>query len=148
MPQFPSFVAALVALLLVSFGASSAETPAAPVTLKPAVTVEDARIRLGDLFLGVDRNADVVVAAAPTPGERITLNANFLLRVAQAYKLNWRPMSNLDRVTVMRSSQLLERHRIEALLREQLAKEGMTGDLDIELEARPNEIQLPSDAED
>lgn len=135
-------IAACALLAAEAFGAEQ------PVVLKPSVTVEDTRIRLGDLFTGVDRHADAVIAAAPAPGERVTLNANLLLRVAQAYKLGWRPMSNLDRVTVMRSSQVLERHRVEAMIRDQLAKEGLAGDLDIELEARPNEIHLPADAEE
>jgi len=155
MHHVPSLLAALVALVLLAADANGAdpapaqaEAPAAPVMLNHSVTVEDSRIRLGDLFSGLDRNADAAVAAAPTPGERVTLNAAWLGRVAQAYKLSWRPMSNLDRVVVLRSSQVLERHRVEAMIRDQLAKQGMSGDLDIDLDARPNEIHLPADAEE
>ncbi len=144
-----SIVSALAALALLVADAYGADpAPAQPVTLKPAVTVEDARIRLGDLFSGLEQHADAVVGAAPTPGERVTLNANWLARIAQAYKLGWRPMSKLDRVTVLRSSQVLEGYRIEAMVRDQLTKEGLSGDLDIDLDHRPNEIHLPADAEE
>ncbi|MCK6453364.1 MAG: flagellar basal body P-ring formation chaperone FlgA [Alphaproteobacteria bacterium] len=142
-----AFALAVCALLAAeALGADPA--PAQPVTLNPTVTVEDARIRLGDLFAGIEHHGDAVVASAPAPGERVTLGAAWLARIAQAYKLGWRPMSSLERVTVLRSSQVLQGHRIEAMVRDQLAKEALNGDIDVELDQRPNEIHLPADAED
>jgi len=120
--------------------------PESPATLRPSVMVEGPTVRLGDLFLGVERDADAIVATAPAPGERVVLEANWLGRVARAYKVNWRPVSRLDRVALARASQVLDRQSIDALVQQALAKEGITGDLEIELDGRLAEVHFPIDA--
>jgi flagella basal body P-ring formation protein FlgA len=144
-------LAFLLAILL-GHGACAADPaaapPASPATLRPSVTVDGSTVRLGDIFLGLERDADAIVAASPAPGERVVLEANWLGRVARAYRVNWRPATRLDRVALARASQVLERPRIDALIRQALAKDGLIGDLEIELDGRLPEIHLPVDVEE
>ncbi|MCC6471162.1 MAG: flagellar basal body P-ring formation protein FlgA [Alphaproteobacteria bacterium] len=147
----PLSTIAAAAWLSLCAGALAAEPPAppaSPVTLRPSVTVEGPTVRLSDIFLGVERDAAAIVAAAPPPGERVVLEARWLDRVARAYRVNWQPTSRLDRVSLVRASQVLDRPRIDALIQQALAKDGVAGELEIELDGRLPEIQLPVDAEE
>lgn len=144
-------ISILFALLLVAATDARGADPAPiqmPVTLRSAVTVEGATVTLGDLFLGLDRNADKIVATAPAPGERVVLEANWLARVARAYQVNWQPTTRLDRVSLARAGQPLERPSIDALLQQSLVREGLTGDYEIELDNRLGEVNLPVDADE
>jgi flagella basal body P-ring formation protein FlgA len=68
--------------------------------------------------------------------------------VARTYRVNWRPLSKLDRITVARAGHVLERERIEALILDAAAKEGIAGEVDVDLDNRQTEISLPMDAGD
>ncbi len=120
--------------------------PPSPATLRSSIVVEGPTVRLGDIFLGLERDADAVVAAAPAPGEQVMLDAAWLGRVARAYRVDWRPATRLDRASLARASHVLERASIEALVRQAVAKEGLVGDLEVELDGRLAEIHLPVDA--
>jgi flagella basal body P-ring formation protein FlgA len=139
---------ALSALCGAAFAAEPPPPPASPVTLRPSATVEGPAVRLGDLFLGVENDAGAIVAMAPPPGERVVLEARWLDRVARAYRLNWRPGSRLDRVSLARSSQILDRPRIDSIIQQSLIRDGVAGELEIELDGRLPEIHLPVDAEE
>lgn len=92
-------IAAIIAAAALSFGALAAEAQ----ILRSEAVVESDRVLLGDLFDGIAENAGVPVAQAPAPGKKIVLEADFLSRIAQTHRLNWRPQSRLDRVTVVRA---------------------------------------------
>ena len=92
------FLAALFLVLALPLAAV-----AAPL-LKPAVTVQDPVIRLGDLFDGVGERAEVGVAIAPPPGSRMVLSSSWLAALADSQHIGWQPSSRFDQVIVERAS--------------------------------------------
>lgn len=119
--------------------------PAAGASLKTHVLVDDSQIRVGDLFHGAGQHAETVIAQSPPPGRRIVLDANWLYRVAHAYKVDWRPASRLDQATVERASQSIGPERLaEALipaLQDQMAS---LDPLEIEFDNRLVQLHLPT----
>jgi flagella basal body P-ring formation protein FlgA len=125
--------ASLTASLFAAASALSAELPsvegvqqtaAAPIALKPQVTVDSDLVLLGDLFHGELAKADVPIARAPGPGERVELQAQWLWSVAKAYGVDWRPRSTLETVTLSRQSYLLDAAAAEGILLDELALRG------------------------
>lgn len=94
------------------------------VTLTGHAVVQDGTIRLGEIFQGAGEHADRVVAYAPRPGARAVFDARWLVRVAKAFKLNWRPASANERMVVERAAQVVHGEEIAALLYDRLVAEG------------------------
>lgn len=107
-----------------------------PVVLKSQALLESDVVRLGDLWDNVGNKGDVVVANAPQPGKRITVDARWLANVAQANGLDWRPTSAYDRIVVERPGQAVDVRVVETQIREALTAEGVPGNLDVELTNR------------
>ena len=101
------------------------QTASVPVALKPQVSVDSDLVRLGDLFHGEIAKADVPIARAPAPGEQIELQAQWLWSVARAYGIAWRPRSTLETVKLRRESFLLDAARLEGLLLDGFADQGL-----------------------
>ncbi|WP_119168026.1 flagellar basal body P-ring formation chaperone FlgA [Algihabitans albus] len=108
-----------------ALSSTALQTAAAPIALKPQVTVDSDLVHLGDLFHGEISKADVPIARAPAPGEQIELQAQWLWSVARAYGVAWHPRSTLETVTLTRDSYLLDAARLEDILLEGLARHGM-----------------------
>src|SRR5262245_19537732 len=72
------------------------------LTLRERVMVDDDIVRLGDLFEEQISDGDVAIAQAPKPGQTMTLEARFLQQVARAYRLDWKPASKYQKVTIGR----------------------------------------------
>jgi len=141
-------ITAAMALLLVGTPAHSApskEPP--PVTLRSQVTVDAAVVTLDDVFQGVVADGARVIARAPRPGQRTTLDARWLWRTARAHGLAWRPMSRQDVVTVQRSSVVVPAHEIRAHVLEALGARVAGDDVELELDNPGLTIHLPVDAE-
>lgn len=94
------------------------------VTLAPEVTVDEGVVHLGDIFQGAGKYDDRVVAYAPQPGNRAVFDTRWLMRVAAAYKLDWRPGSATDRVVINRASQIVNKNDVEELLQQRYIEEG------------------------
>lgn len=108
-----------------------------PAQLRPAVTIEDDIIRLGDLWENLEAaKAETPVANAPQPGKSVTLEARWLAAVAQAYGIDWRPGSAFERVVLDRAGQTVDPRLIESEIRDALAMEGVAGNADIEISNR------------
>ena len=75
------------------------------LTLRERIMVDDDVVRLGDLFEEQISDADVAIAQAPKPGQTMALEARFLQQVARAYRLDWKPASKYQKVTIGRMSQ-------------------------------------------
>jgi len=134
-------LAALVTVMAGISAASAEPAVASPLSLRHHVTVEGGSVRLGDMFDGLDEtNAGVggetVVAYAPQPGRRAIFDANWLSRIAQRLRLNWRPTTRLDRVVVERASTTINAEDIRNALREEIKASGNTEDFDLELANR------------
>lgn len=143
--------ALVVAVLLAPASAaaatkSAAKAKAETVLLREATIVNSKVVRLGDLFVGVGDKADITVAYAPEPGKRAIFDANWLNRVARAYRLNWRPLSLKDQVVVERDSLMVTREEIEDHVRAALIARGVEPEMQIELTNRMLRIYLPGTA--
>jgi len=119
--------------------------PAPPglVTLNDRVTIQDGVIRLGDVFQGADEYGDRVIAYGPRPGSRAVFDARWLRRVANTFKLDWRPRSAAQRVIVVRESQVISKSAVEALLFERLIAEGGDPSSRVTLANRSFRLNLP-----
>jgi flagella basal body P-ring formation protein FlgA len=148
------FLAFVVAALLMPASVAAAGKSAAkaetakgePATLREAITVSSKVVRLGDLFDNVGDQADIGVAYAPEPGKRAVFDANWLYRVARAYKVNWRPLGLQDRVVVERESLMVTREEIEDHIRAALIDRGADPAMQVELTNRMMRIYLPGNA--
>lgn len=117
--------------------------PAMAGSLKQQSIVQSDVITVGDLFNGVQRNADHVLGAAPRPGQTMVLNARTLQRVAIAMDLNWRPSSSRDTLTVRRAATVIDEDMIEDKVRGSLVLEGVDGLYDVLFLSGTPEIILP-----
>src|SRR5918994_7581453 len=90
----------LLALLAIAApGLAFAQEMAAP---RPLSVVEDAVLRLGDVFENAGERATQAIGAAPAPGRRLVLDVAQLSALARAHNLSWRPLSAHERAVVER----------------------------------------------
>lgn len=120
---------ALLPLLLLPLPAM-AQDLAGP---RPLAVVEEATLRLGDLFEGAGPRAAQPIGAAPAPGRRLVIEAAQLAALARAHGLAWRPLSAQDRVVVERPGQMLPRAEILGTLRAALLECGLDPEAELEL---------------
>jgi len=118
---------------------------AGEVTLRTAVIIEDNYITLGDLFENAGVNADKKIAYAPAPGKRATFGAKWLYKVANAYKLNWRPFSLNQRAVVERASQVIQKDEIHDALLQALRERGAGKDIEVELSGGATNLHVAAD---
>ncbi len=135
---------ALVAALVPAAAATG--LPAQPVSLRPDITVEAAVLRLGDLFDGLDAQADVAVARAPAPGRQLRLSGRWLRRLARAHNLAWQPDPGSASALVRRASQVIGPREIVDAIARSLDREGIGGDLDVILDSPGLALHLPVDS--
>lgn len=148
-----TIIAALMLLSVPAFAAGTAQErdsmaqfqPASFVALNSNVTVGDGVVRLGDIFSGAGEYADRVVAYAPRPGSRAVFDARWLLRVAAAYKLDWRPGSAAERVVIERASRVVTKSDIEDLLHRRLVEDGGDASSRALVSNRAMRLHLPVD---
>jgi flagellar basal body P-ring formation protein FlgA len=122
------FLALLIALL------TSPIAAAAPL-LKPAVTVRETVIRLGDLFDDVGERAQVAVATAPPPGSRMVLGSGWLAALADSQHIGWQPTSRFDQVVVERASRSIGADEISQSLLDALAERTPVANTELKLDA-------------
>lgn len=77
-------------------------------------------VTVGDVFEGITRSADHVLAPAPAPGEELKLSAHDLARISDAFGYGWQPKSTMDQVVIRRDALEIDRYQIEAALQERL----------------------------
>ena len=132
------FLAVLLLLLTLPLAAG-----AAPL-LKPAVTVRDPVIRLGDLFDDVGERAPVAVAAAPPPGSRMVLGSGWLAALAESQHIGWQPASRFDQVVVERASREIGADEISQRLLEALAERTPVANAELKLAAPAPHLAVPA----
>ena len=101
--------------------------------LRPHAIVDDAALRVSDLFDNPGPRGAATLGAAPPPGRRMVIEAPQLAAIARGYGVPWRPLTGQDRVVVERPGRALPRAEFELLLREELARQGLEPDSEIEL---------------
>jgi flagella basal body P-ring formation protein FlgA len=101
--------------------------------LRPHAVVEDAVIRLSDLFDNAGQNAGRVVGPAPAPGRRVVVEPAQLLAIARANGVVWRPLTSADTVVVERPGRAVPREEVLDLLRGELGPMGLDAEAELEL---------------
>jgi flagellar basal body P-ring formation protein FlgA len=121
----------LLALLAIAApGLAAAQEMAAP---RPLSVVEDAVLRLGDVFENAGERATQAIGAAPAPGRRLVLDVAQLSALARAHNLPWRPLSAHERTVVERPGRPVPREEIDATLRADLSRMGVDPDAELDL---------------
>nr|MCV4208026.1 flagellar basal body P-ring formation chaperone FlgA [Roseomonas sp. SXEYE001] len=101
--------------------------------LRPHAVIEDAVIRLSDLFDNAGQNAGRAIGPAPAPGRRVVVEPAQLLAIARAHGLAWRPLTAADTVVIERPGRSLSRDEVLDLLRGELARLGLDPEAELEL---------------
>lgn len=139
-PVMTRFAALMLAAAFLLSG-----TAAGAATLKPAATVADGQILLGDLFDGLTPELAVrPVLTAPDPGRRVNLDAPALSRIAASNGIDWRASGGADRVTVERASVEVTNSTIVDTLRQALRDAGAGDGVDVLLDNRTLSLFLPT----
>ena len=122
-------------------------TLASEVKLRSSIIVEDKYITLSDLFGLTGEKGATRIAYAPEPGQRSTLDAKWLYRVARAHKIRWRPLSLKTKLIVERASQQVFQDDIKTALLEGLKEKGVGDEIELSINVRTQTIHLPTDIE-
>jgi flagella basal body P-ring formation protein FlgA len=114
----PDMKKLLMAVAMTAFIVNSAQAaePASEVALAGDV------VTVGDVFPGVTHDAAYVLSPAPAYGKTMTLSANDLKRISDAFNLGWQPASNLTQTSIRRASQDIGPDKISAALQSALAQ--------------------------
>jgi flagella basal body P-ring formation protein FlgA len=104
------------------------------VVVRSHSLVDDQVIRVSDIFEGTARG-DVVVGAAPNPGQRFVIEAAQLAGIARRFNVDWRPTSGAERTVLERPGRALSREAAIEVLREELLGLGLPADAELELAA-------------
>jgi flagellar basal body P-ring formation protein FlgA len=120
------------ALLARALSLAGAQEMAAP---RPLSVVEDAVLRLGDVFESAGERSTQAIGAAPAPGRRLVIDVAQLSALARAHNLSWRPLSAHERVVVERPGRAVPREEIDAALRADLSRMGLDPDAELDLGA-------------
>lgn len=120
-------------------------TPSHAIGLKENSMVTDSTIKLGDIFYGLDKDAERVLGAAPAPGQEMILNARTLLRIAMALDLSWRPTHSDEYITLRRQATIIDGDTIRENLKAKLADDHALGDYIVNIPSEYQKIILPYD---
>jgi flagellar basal body P-ring formation protein FlgA len=138
----------LLAMVVAMPAERAAAQVAAPLVLRPTVTVEARLIHLGDLFEGELEAGNTPVAKAPAPGESLTLDARWLAAAARAFKLSWQPVSRFEQVVVTRASLRIGAETVKNAVTVAIADSGSIEDIaavEFQFDPLPLELVVPTD---
>lgn len=122
----------------------SFDLQALPVVLKEKATVTDDRIRLGDLFTGLDEAADKkAVAPAPALGKEAVLTYEWLKKLATANKIDWEPANEKVSVTIYRKADEISKEEVSRILIKELKAQGMPENAEITFQKGDFPVLVP-----
>lgn len=132
----------LLGLATLAFALILPQTASA-ISIKETSVIEHDTITLGDIFTGLESNADKILGAAPQPGSEMTLNARTLMRIAVSLDLPWRPATTADTVTIRRAATVIERSAIEDAIKNEITARGIAGQYNLAFAGDVSKIVLP-----
>lgn len=107
----------------------------ADVAPKTESTVTHDQLMVSDVFSGVSAEEDHWLAPAPALGKTMTINAQDLTRISDAFNLGWTADDNAH-VVVRRASDEIDRYDIQAALEEKMKQDMGDKKFDMELSDR------------
>ena len=107
--------------------------------------IHTATVRLSDLFSGVSPLIDRDIAQAPLPGKQAVYDSRVLEKLAEKYRLSWRPENANDHVTLTTAATRVTTDDLRDAIIHKIADSGVHGDIEANLDNRALEIDLPSD---
>ncbi|MCS5617809.1 MAG: hypothetical protein NZ658_07400, partial [Pirellulales bacterium] len=90
------------------------------VVLRETVTVEGGHVTLGDLFANAGDASEVVLARAPAPGSRTSIDVAYVQRIAAQHDLDWANAGGVHRVAVSRLSRAVSADMLTDMLEGEL----------------------------
>lgn len=136
----------LISTMLIGVSSLLLISGAEAASLKSSASVNDDVIRIGDLFDETE-HADIVLGAAPKPGESMTINANLLKRIAMNNALEWMPKSPYEQIVVKRESHIIDEAMMNDALKATLIEKGVDGNFTLTLSNASAGIVLPGNVD-
>lgn len=113
------------------------------VSPRGSVTLSKNVLTVGDVFEGVQNDADHILAPAPDYGKTMRLSAQDLSRISNAFNLGWYGKGN-ESVVIKRESNSVDRYHVEDAIEDALKEELPGQKFDVELSDRNLAIHLPT----
>jgi flagella basal body P-ring formation protein FlgA len=133
----------LACLLFLAVSALAAAPAAAEALLRQRVIVEGPTVTLGDLFDNVGDKAPVAVMRSPAPGQRVSVDGDWLAHVALINGISWHPRGLFEEAAIERSGVVIAREQVLASLQRALQQRGAGGDFQIDIEGRQQQMVVP-----
>ena len=124
---------------------ASAPACAAGALLRAHVLVDGPMVTLGDLFDNVGERANVQILHAPPPGTHITVDTDWLTRVALQNNVPWKPRDLFDEAVIERTGLTIGRDQISAAVQAALESRGAPADSTVDLESRTQQMIVATD---
>ena len=121
-------------LLLTAPVPALAQPQAELASVRPFAVVEEAVVRLSDLFEHAGPRGAAVLGPAPAPGARLVVEAQQLAAIARGQGLAWRPVSGTERVVLERPGRAIPREDVVAALRAALRNQGLEEEAELDLQ--------------
>lgn len=115
-------------------------------TLKPEIKVEGSAITLGDLFDDAGSAADVIVAAAPVPGQKIRLVSSRVEALARQNGLMWQRTTLQNHILVLRTGQVVRESELLEILAAAVREEGLAQTFNLRLFGNVRSLTIPVEA--
>lgn len=100
-------IAAFAAYGAAGLVAETAALAAEQVHLKQTAVISGSSVMLSDIFSGIGTDKDLVIAAAPAPGQKLNFGARGLRRIAKRAGLDWQPAHGRELVKIERASRMV-----------------------------------------
>jgi flagellar basal body P-ring formation protein FlgA len=113
-------------------------------SLRPAITIDAAVVRLGDVFADAGSRAADPLVASPPPGTRITYGADWLAAAAREHALDWQPSSPYDQITIERASRIVDSDAVRQQLLREIAAREPVGDAELQLDNPGLALVIPA----
>lgn len=142
----------LFVALLFAVAAIPGAVAAPQAILKSNISVEGRTITLGDLFTPESFTASpeaarVVVAAAPLPGEQMSLDAYRLTKFCAEHGIEWPNTQKLNMIPVARIGDVVPSDVVKAQLLDAAAAQGLEGKLSLAFTGAMPVVNIPIGAE-
>lgn len=141
---------AVLIFVLSPVALSSAETAAdddlqaLPVVLKRETTITADKIRLGDLFSGLDaKKSAQTVAPAPALGQEAILPAQWLKQVAKKNGVDWTPADYKTTASVKRAADEIAKADVVAWLAKELKTRGLPENAELSIHSDVPPVLIP-----